>query len=56
MTVESTTEKCALCGKDTGVRVDTPILLREHFIEESGQLCEDCYRELAKNKPWHNLA
>ncbi len=56
MTVERTTEKCALCAKDTGVRVDTPIFMRAHFIEGSGQLCEECYREMAKNRPWHNLA
>ena len=36
-------EKCAYCGKDTGVLKSTPVGLREFFIEGCGQLCEACY-------------
>lgn len=50
------TEKCALCGADTGEVADTPTYLRRHYVEGSGQLCENCYEEIAENKPWHNLA
>ena len=40
------TDACVLCGKDTGIPSYTPIGLRPHYIEASGQLCPKCYLEL----------
>lgn len=37
------TERCVLCGNDTGVLVDLPADARKHYINGVGQLCEDCY-------------
>ncbi|WP_181362834.1 hypothetical protein [Sulfoacidibacillus thermotolerans] len=54
--MENKTEKCVLCEAETGVEVNTPWFLRKHYIENSGQLCDECYHEIAKNKPWHDLA
>lgn len=41
-----TTEKCVICGKDTGIHVDQDISLRTSYIEGAGQLCIDCYKDL----------
>ena len=40
------TEKCILCGKDTGIPFSMPIDDRKYFINGCGQLCEDCFEEL----------
>lgn len=48
-------EPCVLCQHETEVDKETPSYMREHFIDGAGQLCEDCYVEIAKNKEWHNL-
>lgn len=50
------TEKCILCGKDTGIPFNEPIDGRKYFIDGCGQLCEDCfdslqYVSISKNKP-----
>lgn len=50
------TEKCILCGKDTGIPFNDPIDDRKYFIDGCGQLCEDCfdrmqYESISKNKP-----
>ena len=37
------TERCILCGNDTGVSVSLPADARKHYINGVGQLCEDCY-------------
>ena len=37
------TERCILCGNDTGVSVSLPADARKHYIKGVGQLCEDCY-------------
>lgn len=42
----TTTEKCVICGKDTGVPIDQDILMRTSYIEGAGQLCMDCYKDL----------
>ena len=49
-------EKCILCGKDTGIPFNDPIDDRKYFIDGCGQLCEDCfdrlqYESISKNKP-----
>jgi len=36
-------EKCVSCGKDTPYTINTPVDLREYYIEGAGQLCMDCY-------------
>ena len=50
------TEKCILCGKDTGIPFSAPIDSREYYIVGCGQLCKDCfdslqYVSISKNKP-----
>ncbi len=50
------TEKCILCGKDTGIPFSAPIDSRECYIVGCGQLCKDCfdslqYESISKNKP-----
>lgn len=37
------TEKCIMCGKDTGVPVDLNIAFRENYIHGAGQACERCF-------------
>jgi hypothetical protein len=48
-------EPCVLCQQETETNKETPSYMREHFIDGAGQLCEECYTEIAKNKEWHNL-
>ena len=43
-------ELCIRCGKETEYDVHTPITIRRYYIEGSGQLCEDCWRELYGRK------
>lgn len=44
--VVSKKELCVRCGKPTPYDQSTPITLRRHYIDGSGQLCEDCWNEL----------
>ena len=39
-------EKCVFCGKTTNVPVDTPIELRQNYVEGAGQLCAKCMAEV----------
>ena len=39
-------ELCIRCGKETEVDDYTPVDMRRFYIEGSGQLCEECWREL----------
>ena len=41
--VSAETERCILCGNDTGVSVNLPADARKYYINGVGQLCEDCY-------------
>ena len=41
--VQTQTEKCVLCGKDTHVFVNQYIGSRNHYIVGAGQLCNDCF-------------
>ncbi len=46
----SETERCILCGSDTGVSVSLPADARKHYINGVGQLCEDCYIKINARK------
>lgn len=48
-------ERCALCKAETNVDIDTPTYKRTNYIDNAGQLCEDCYSVISANKVWHNL-
>ena len=37
------TERCILCGDDTGVPTNLPADARKYYIDGVGQLCENCY-------------
>ena len=43
-------ERCVLCGKTTEVRKDTPVELRDDYIEGAGQLCHNCMAMVSKNQ------
>ena len=45
---ESELETCVMpgCGKPVNVRKDTPIGLREYYVEGVGQLCPRCYARI----------
>lgn len=47
--VQTQTEKCVLCGKDTHVFVDQYIGSRNHYIVGAGQLCDDCFEKIYHN-------
>lgn len=44
------TERCILCGNDTGVLFNLPADARKHYINGVGQLCEDCYIKVTVRK------
>ena len=44
------TEKCVLCGNDTGVLLNLPADARKHYINGVGQLCENCYIKVNAHK------
>lgn len=39
------TERCVLCGADTGIQKTAPVGIRHFYVSGAGQLCEHCYRE-----------
>ncbi|HHV41892.1 MAG TPA: hypothetical protein GXX72_03470 [Clostridiaceae bacterium] len=39
-------EYCTICWAKTETRKDTPIELRDYYIEGVGQLCPTCYHDL----------
>ena len=49
---EIKTEKCVLCGADTGIPVTTPIEEREDYIQGCGQLCAPCRRKIHRGSPY----
>ena len=49
--VSAETERCILCGNDTGVSVNLPADARKYYINGVGQLCEDCYIKVNARKP-----
>ena len=40
-------EFCVCCGGITPYQVDTPVWMREYYIEGCGQLCRYCYFEIS---------
>lgn len=42
-------EHCVLCHKPLDILQSVPIDLREHYICGCGQLCADCYDEIAQD-------
>lgn len=47
-TTDDGKEFCVICGCKTDVYVNTPIDLRETYIDGAGQLCEKCFQEMIK--------
>ena len=39
---------CIRCGKETEYPIITPVDKRFCYVSGSGQMCEDCYREVLK--------
>ena len=39
-------EICVVCRKPTNVDFATPIDQRQHYVEESGQLCPECDKKI----------
>ena len=37
------TEKCILCGCNSGYKFNTPIEQRQFYVEGAGQLCKECF-------------
>lgn len=35
-------ERCIICHRETNIPCDTPIELRDNYIEGAGQLCSEC--------------
>ena len=44
-------ERCVLCNKMTAVPQNLNIDLRQGYIEGAGQLCKQCFCELAVRAP-----
>jgi len=42
------TEKCVVCGRETGIPINTHIDNRLDYVEGSGQLCSICFIEVYK--------
>ena len=42
-------ERCVICGKETYIRRDTPIDLRNNYIVGVGQLCGECVIKLKED-------
>ncbi len=43
-------EPCIRCNKSTEYDINTPIYLHRYFVEGSGQLCEECWREVYRTE------
>ena len=37
------TERCVLCGCDTGISFYTDVMRRQWYVEGVGQLCKSCF-------------
>lgn len=42
----SMNDLCIRCGKETEYSQSTPVDKRFCYVSGSGQMCEDCYREV----------
>lgn len=43
-------ERCIICHQETGISEDTPIELRNNYIEGVGQLCPECALKMEKGQ------
>jgi hypothetical protein len=43
-------EDCIYCGKETEVPVNTPVDLRENYVDGAGQLCPQCFKKIYDEK------
>ncbi len=43
--IPTDTERCVLCGTNTGIQKTAPVGIRHFYVSGAGQLCEHCYRE-----------
>jgi hypothetical protein len=50
MNDEAKTERCVVCGADTGVLVAKPISERQNYVEGAGQLCGPCARSMRQRQ------
>jgi recombinational DNA repair protein (RecF pathway) len=39
-------EKCINCGRETGYSINDHVDSRKTYIEGSGQLCAECFKEV----------
>jgi recombinational DNA repair protein (RecF pathway) len=50
------TDRCVVCGADTGIATAKPVSERHDYVEGAGQLCRPCAARLrAVAKPSHTL-
>ena len=42
------TEKCIVCGRDTGISINSHVDFRKTYVEGAGQLCAECFKETYK--------
>lgn len=43
-------ERCIICHQETGISEDTPIELRDNYIEGVGQLCPECALKITREQ------
>ena len=44
--IDNNIERCVSCNTETPYSVDTHIDERQHYVEGSGQLCEECWDKI----------
>ena len=49
-------DRCVYCGRDSGIKSNTPIEERVCYIPGCGQLCGDCYIETYIRRENENLS
>ena len=47
-------EHCIICYQETDISEDTPIELRDSYIEGVGQLCPECALKMEKEQRFQN--
>jgi hypothetical protein len=43
---KSEKERCIHCGAKTPYFIDTPVNLRNYYIDGAGQLCKKCFEKI----------
>lgn len=46
---------CVFCGRDSGIKRDTPVNRRIGYVQGCGQLCGECYTEMYIRRENENL-